>query len=274
MIHQFDHRWATYERGGRIRDVTLAEKQSPVFEPLPRYWVSRHEVNERLASRWAESWLFGWRDIARATDERTTIASFLGYGAAPEGGTLLVLPDREPLRSAQVLIAVLNSYVFDFVARQKVGGTHLKFFTMRQLPVISPQEFDQQCSWAEGSIGQWIAARVGLLTHVSEASAAVSTGIERSPNAWIPEQRAIIRAEIDASLFLLYGLGRDEAEYVMETFLIAKRKDAAAYGEYRTKRLILEIYDALQQAIDTKLHYQTVLDLPSGEGSRHPTKGA
>ena len=39
MIHQFDHRWATYERDGTVRDVTLAEKQDPSFVSLPRYWV-------------------------------------------------------------------------------------------------------------------------------------------------------------------------------------------------------------------------------------------
>ena len=34
MIHQFDHRWATYD-GADSRDVTLAEKQDPDVEPTP-----------------------------------------------------------------------------------------------------------------------------------------------------------------------------------------------------------------------------------------------
>ena len=38
----------------------------------------------------------------------------------------------------------------------------------------------------------------------------------------------------------LYGLDREEAEYVMETFPIVRRKDEAAHGEYLTKRLVLE----------------------------------
>jgi hypothetical protein len=57
--------------------------------------------------------------------------------------------------------------------------------------------------------------------------------------------------------------------------LIVKRKDEAQHGEYRTRRVILELYDAMQQAIDTGEPYQTRLD-PSpgppvhGLPARHP----
>jgi hypothetical protein len=51
----------------------------------------------------------------------------------------------------------------------------------------------------------------------------------------------------------------------MDTFPIVRRKDEAKYdGDYRTKRVILEIYDAMQQAIRTGEPYQTPLDPPPG----------
>ena len=50
----------------------------------------------------------------------------------------------------------------------------------------------------------------------------------------------------------------------METFRIVKRKDEAQHGEYRTKRVILEMYDAMQRAIDTGEPYQSRLDPPPG----------
>jgi hypothetical protein len=49
------------------------------------------------------------------------------------------------------------------------------------------------------------------------------------------------------------------------TFPIVKRKDEAKHGEYRTKRVILEIYDALQQATDTGRPYQTRLAPPPAD---------
>jgi len=46
-------------------------------------------------------------------------------------------------------------------------------------------------------------------------------------------------------------------DYIMETFPIVKRKDIAAYGEYRTKRMILEIYDAMAKAMRTGVPYES-----------------
>jgi hypothetical protein len=51
-------------------------------------------------------------------------------------------------------------------------------------------------------------------------------------------------------------------EYIMETFPIVKRKDEAQCGEYRTKRVILEVYDAMQQAMDMGRPYRTLVDPP------------
>ena len=51
-----------------------------------------------------------------------------------------------------------------------------------------------------------------------------------------------------------------------DTFPIVRRKDEEKYaGDYRTKRVILEIYDALQQAMDTSQPYQTRLAPPPAD---------
>ena len=50
-----------------------------------------------------------------------------------------------------------------------------------------------------------------------------------------------MRCELDALYFHLYGISSaTDVEYIMETFPIVKRKDEAAHGEYRSKRVILE----------------------------------
>jgi len=51
----------------------------------------------------------------------------------------------------------------------------------------------------------------------------------------------------------------------METFPIVKRKDEQKYGEYRTKRVILECYDAMADAMKTGRSYQTILDPPPAD---------
>ena len=79
-----------------------------------------------------------------------------------------------------------------------------------------------------------------------------------------------MRAELDAAFFHLYGIERDDVDYIMETFPIVKRKDVERYGSFRTKELILDVYDAMSDAIRTGEPYLTNLDPPPGHGSRHP----
>ena len=79
---------------------------------------------------------------------------------------------------------------------------------------------------------------------------------------------------MDAAFFHLYGLTRDDTAYILDTFPIVKRKDEAKFhGDYRTKRVILEIYDALKSAMGTGQAYQTLLN-PSPADPRccHPPR--
>ena len=78
-----------------------------------------------------------------------------------------------------------------------------------------------------------------------------------------------MRAELDAAFFHLYGIERDDVDYIMETFPIVKRKDEQRYGTTGPRTLILEIYDAMAEAARTGKPYQTILDPPPGEGPRH-----
>jgi hypothetical protein len=75
------------------------------------------------------------------------------------------------------------------------------------------------------------------------------------PFAFDPDRRALLRAELDARYARLYGLDRDDLRYILdpadlmgvdypsETFRVLKDKETAEYGEYRTRRLVLEAWD-------------------------------
>jgi hypothetical protein len=71
------------------------------------------------------------------------------------------------------------------------------------------------------------------------------------PFAWDVERRWQLRCELDAAYFHLYGLTRDEAAYVLDTFPIVRRKEIAEHGEYRTKRRIMEIYDEMAKSAES-----------------------
>lgn len=239
MIHHYDHRWATYEPDGSVRDVTLAEKQDPDFVVLPRYWVRESVVDDALAGTRDGEWMLGVRDITNSTNERTVLSSL--FPRAAVGNNLpLILESSHP----KLLTAVLSSFALDFVARPKVGGVHLNFFIANQLPVLPPAIFSSPCPWRQGiTTADWTERRVDLLT----------------AGHW-DDRRSHLRAELDAAMFHLYEMVRPEIDYVMDTFPIVKRKDEAAYGEYRTKRLILETYDAMADAIASATPYTSPFD--------------
>ncbi len=70
-------------------------------------------------------------------------------------------------------------------------------------------------------------------------------GSHSAPFIWDDDRRFLMRCELDALYFHLYGISREDVEYIMETFPIVKRKDEAKHGEYRTKCVILEMYDQM-----------------------------
>jgi hypothetical protein len=133
MFHQFDHRWATYDDPGDTNDVTLQEKCNPSFAVIPRYWVDKTEVENRLAGKWDKEWLLGFRRITNVTNERTFILSIISQSAGDN--VFLMIPKKDNSKFISCLCANLNSLVFDFVTRQKMGGTNLNFRLVLQSKV-------------------------------------------------------------------------------------------------------------------------------------------
>lgn len=263
MFHHFDHRFASYEDGGDVRDLTFTEKSDPHRLPLPRYWVGDQEVAEKLGN--SQRWLLAWRDIARSTDDRTTIATPLPRVAVGNNAPLAFGPTPH-------VAACLVSFATDYAARAKPGGTHLNFFTFEQLPVLPPAAIATAAPWHTScTVERWMAPHMAELccTAVDMRPLADELGFRHAPFPWDDQRRSLIRAELDAAFFLLYGLERAEVDYVMDTFPIVRRKDEAKHGEYRTKRLILERYDALAEASASHVPYRTILDPPPA----HPSLG-
>jgi hypothetical protein len=252
MVHHYDHRWGSYQEDGKVLSPTLEQKQDPDFYVKPRYWVATNELHRRLRSQgWGQDWLLGWRDIGRATDERTLIPAVVpAHGV--ETSIILIFPKTQSSRTCSLLLASLSSLVCDFSARQKVGGTHVKLFTLRQLPVLPLSAYTEQAK-------RFVCPKVLELTYTSrELKAwAVDLGCDGPPFRFDPERRALLRAELDAFYAHLYGLTRDELRYILdpsdvmgpdypsETFRVLKTNELRQFGEYRTQRLVLEAWDRL-----------------------------
>jgi hypothetical protein len=253
MIHHFDHRWATYEGDGETsRDVTLAEKADPTFAAMPRYWVPETEVTTRLAERGQNrGWLMGWRNVARATDERTMLAAVIPRCGVGHSMPLFAMNGVDlPLVASAM--GAFCSLVFDFVARQKVAGVNFTFGYLRQIAFIPP-------AWLEKAV-HFLLPRILELSYTAEDLRpwAEDLGYDGPPFGWNDARRSLLRADLDAAYAHLYGLTRDELRYILdptdiygpdfpsETFRVLKEKEIRMHGEYRTARLVLAAWDRLE----------------------------
>lgn len=277
LLHQFTHRWATYggpavheydtntrmDDGDSIgvlidnsrpdaRDLTPADLADPHVAVAPRYWVSREEVEARLAGRWERGWLLGFRDIARSTDERTAIFSLLPRVAVNHKAPLLFVRHDNLAFGTTLFLASINSLVLDFVARQKVGGTSLGFFILKQLPVLPPSTFsDDNIAYIVPRVLELVYTAWDMKPYAEDVWAELDEEGRRfvferwkenhkdtkdtkdghsdslcpsclcgeyslEPFIWHEARRAQIRAELDARIARLYGLTRDELRYILD----------------------------------------------------------
>lgn len=163
------------------------------------------------------------------------------------------------------LYANLTSFVLDYVARQKLPGTNLTYGFITQFPVLPPSAYN------EDSLRAFIEPRVLELTYTAWDMEPFARDLDDDgpPFRWDEERRFVMRCELDALFFHLYGIPRNDVDYIMETFPIVKRKDLAAHNTYRTKEKILEIYDAISGRIQTAEEYIPSLQPPPGDGPRH-----
>ena len=286
MTHHFDHRWNSfYDTGNEDRRrLTLIEKQDPAVLAQPRYWIAEDGpisirrkdreikipgVSEQLAElKWERKWLCGLRKICRSTDERTAIPSFLPYVAAVESFPLM-LPDATPALVA-ALIATQSSLIFDFASRQKIGGINMQLYIWKQLPVPTPPALEPHTGFLTPRVLELVYTAYDMTPFARDL------GDTAGPFTWDEERRFLIRAELDAFFFRLYGIERDDADYIMETFQTEsgglKNNDIAKYGSYRTKETILEFYDQMAAADAAGVPYATPITPPPGQGPRHPAR--
>ena len=256
MIHQFDHRANSVEVNPEnlhnpylSLEVTQEQHADPDFLPRSEYWAPASEVEEVVPDN--NGYFLGFRDIARATDMRTVIASIVPFSGFANTLPLLLEDGGGPEHptfgapDAACLVANLSSFCIDYVARQKVQGTHLNWYIVEQLPVISKDGYDR--AFGMKTAREIVADHVLRLTYTAQDMQPFARGLDYNgpPFTWNAEARRHLRARLDALYFLLYGISREDAAYILDTFPIVQRQDVHDFGRYRTREVVLAYMNAL-----------------------------
>jgi len=220
----------------------LKQYQDPYFEINPMYYVKNEDFERKWASmdtHYKNNWFLLYRNITNKTNWRTFVGSICPKTAV--GDTAFMLLSSYSAKLIACLTANLNSFIFDYVSRQKIGGMHFSVYIFNQLPIHPPGFYSE-------SIQDFIVQRVVKLSYTSYSlkEFALDCGYNGEPFIWNEDERRGLQAELDALFFHLYQISEEELNYIMETFPIVKRQDIAIFGEFRTKSLILQNYHELK----------------------------
>lgn len=276
MIWHYNHHYGSWptegERPNSINMPSLDELSNPNSHIMPWYWVPLSTVKDRLVKydkdgnvvwEWKHKWLFAIRDIARGVDMRTFIIAPIPDAKGVGHTATLLYVERGCMPGAS-LYGMMSSLIFDYCSRQKIGGTHASINYVKQFPVLTPEQIPSAMQWQ-------IVKRVAELCYFNHDMDGWASELWDEMNEeqrselpqlgaqqpWIynPERRAILQAELDAIFAHLYGLNTEELRYILdpedvcgkgcinETFRVLKDNEIRQYGEYRTKRLVLEAWN-------------------------------
>ncbi len=259
LIQQYNHRFATYDgvskderMKGQPRYLIADEQINASILIKPKCWLKNEDYEKLSKDLTKSNYYLAMRRLARAHDERTAIACLVPKSAMADnmvGWDINTTPEYK-----SIILANINCLVYDYLVRQKVGGAVLSHFILKQLPVLSPS------AYTPADI-DFIAPRVLELVYTANdlRPFAEDMGYHGEPFRWDDIRRAQLRAELDAYYARLYGLTRDELRYILdpkevhgedfpgETFRVLKEKEIRLYGEYRTRRMVLEAWDGQGQ---------------------------
>lgn len=286
MISLYDHRNAdvikseqAVHRQNQPRYLDSSSKLNPRRVAVPINWVHSQNVAAQMKRKGISyRYLLGYGRATASTNERTLVPSIVPQSAVGDNIQLIITQSYQNL---VLLLSIMSSYVCDYIVRQKVGSTSLNQYLIQQIAVLPQEKIHPASSFLEPRVLELIYTAWDLTGFAEDL------GYHGPPFRWDEERRALMRAELDALMFHLYGINRDDVEYIMGTFPIVERRDRERYdGAYRTKDLILDRYDALAPFIppaasptttpqltpDSLNGYQTFLNPPPADPSvAHPT---
>jgi hypothetical protein len=254
MLQVFNHRAAdvvtdksNWVRQGQTEKTSIVASANPEHLATPRFWIDAKEVE---LPTWGS---VGFKDITSPTNQRTMIAA-CGPQAGYTNHFVLVRSEMEARRQT-CLLANLNSSVYDYTTRQKIGGVTLNFFIVEQIPTLPPDTYDKPCPWApKTKLEKWISERVLKLSCTAEDMLPLAEACDFKSgsfkkeyggrlNKWDEAERAALMAELDAAYFLLYGIDRDDAEYILSTFTGIHDPTPLLPNSQSTAEQILAYYD-------------------------------
>ncbi|MBZ5708108.1 AAA family ATPase [Nannocystis pusilla] len=195
MIHQHD---PSYKGWLTVEKASWGELSWSHKSWVPRYLLQ--QTDYRGNEKATHDLKLGFRDIARSTDERTSIAALVPD--LPCGNVIGIFTTDNALP----LSSVLNTFAFDFTARIRISGTHMNYYVVEELP-LPPPALALSLSHVTTLLGMPLARFAPWWPRELWA--------QWSRRAITPHERLRLRCILDAVVAALYNLSRDDLRWVL-----------------------------------------------------------
>ncbi len=267
MIAQYDHRAKAYISGrGRSaiwRDLPF---ESPEKGIKPQWWVPINKIPTKAVAR-TKRYRIAFCDVTAPRNERSLIAALVPPGVIC-GHTAPTFTYEDSSEWAYTLwLAVANSLPANFLIRKRIT-LHVSLNILDSLPMPRLQLGDEVLSYIASLVLRLTCTGPEMTAYWN--AMAVHGWCQSVPDHTVPanallddDARAEARAKIDVVVAkYLYRLTKQQVEHILTTFPTLERNEIRRHGEYRTKRLILEIYDTMADWVGMGKPYPTPLDPP------------
>ena len=234
MVQAYDHRAAgvvvdksNWFRQGQTDETTLAAHQNPEFLAVPRWWVDAAEI----AGQPVLPAYLAFKNVTSPTNRRTMIAAMIPRTAVGNSAPLMLVDETIPSRTYLALLANLNSFALGLCRTRKNRERQSQFLPHRAVsdcsrptPTTNLARGTTARRWRRGSASACSSSPAPPKTCCRWPTPATSpSGSFQAEyggrlNKWDEAERAELMAELDAAFFHLYGIPRDDVEYILSTF--------------------------------------------------------
>ena len=215
MIWRYSGRYASYEgvsREKRMRPkaaaqrVSQEQKRDRSFTP-ERRWFIEPDAWRELTKNYPSEFSLYWRNTTSASNARAVVATVLPHQPSTQSLQLLQLPGREAHELA-LLLAVMNSSVFEWVVRRFLTGIDLTSSIVRRVPVPEAGSWDAVTP-AGPSLRSAVLDRVSALLRIDRALDRFVGSLPVAAPAFEANEREQLEAEIDVLIAQAYGLSAE-----------------------------------------------------------------
>jgi hypothetical protein len=232
-------------------------------------------IPSKLGDR-CDRFRIGFGDVANPRNERSFVSTLIPPGAICGHTVPTIVFDPGDEWRYLPWLAVANSFTMDALVRRKLSSSHMTFTLLDSLPFPRPAITDSFFQAVARTVLQLLCtsqemtpfwncmAELGLVEAVAE---------DTIPNSALvnPIDRALAKADLEASVAIkVFGLTKGELSDLLDTFDVLQRREQEAYGEYRTKKLVLDAFEALHSATNSDRPYQSLLSQRQVEPAEVP----